>query len=66
MIARAVIDLAHNLEFNVVAEGVETRRQFAWLNDASCDSFQGYFFSAPLRSADFMNALASGFEARVQ
>jgi diguanylate cyclase (GGDEF)-like protein len=65
-IARAVIDLAHNLEFNVVAEGVETRRQFAWLNDASCDSFQGYFFSRPLRGADFMIALASGFEARVQ
>jgi diguanylate cyclase (GGDEF)-like protein len=65
-IARAVIDLAHNLEFNVVAEGVETRRQFAWLHDASCDSFQGYFFSRPLRGADFMIALASGFEARVQ
>jgi diguanylate cyclase (GGDEF)-like protein len=66
MIARAVIDLAHNLEFNVVAEGVETLRQFNWLRDASCDSFQGYFFSRPLRQADFMSALATGFEARVK
>ena len=66
MIARAVIELAHNLEFSVIAEGVEDRAQFDWLKAVSCDQYQGYLFAPALRSADFEIALAKGFSAIVQ
>lgn len=58
MIARAVIDLAHNLDFQVIAEGVEDREQFDWLKGASCDQYQGYLFAPALCAADFESALA--------
>ncbi len=47
-IARTIIDLAHNLGFKVVAEGVETRDQFDFLFAHDCDQFQGYLFSPPI------------------
>lgn len=65
-VARAVVDLAHNLEFKVVAEGVESEAQYAWLKGVDCDSFQGFLFARPLAPAAFANELARGFEARVQ
>lgn len=58
MIARAVIDLAHNLDFQVIAEGVEDRAQFDWLRAASCDQYQGHLFAPALSAADFEAALA--------
>lgn len=66
MIARAVIDLAHNLEFDVVAEGVEDLSQFDWLRGQACDQFQGYLFSPPLPADEFEDALARGREAIVE
>ncbi len=43
----AIINLAHNLEKTVVAEGVETPEQKGWLEAAGCDQMQGYYFCAP-------------------
>ncbi len=51
IVTRAIIELAHSLECSVVAEGVETREQLNFLHKAGCDSFQGYYFAAPLESA---------------
>jgi len=59
-IAEAVIALAHKLRFAVVAEGVENPDQFAWLDDARCDQYQGFLFSRPLEEAAFRTALAGG------
>jgi diguanylate cyclase (GGDEF)-like protein/PAS domain S-box-containing protein len=42
-----VINLAHTLRFEVVAEGVETEEQYAFLRLNACDKLQGYLFSAP-------------------
>jgi EAL domain-containing protein (putative c-di-GMP-specific phosphodiesterase class I) len=36
------------LSLNVIAEGVETKEQFAYLRDSECDAMQGYWFSRPL------------------
>jgi EAL domain-containing protein (putative c-di-GMP-specific phosphodiesterase class I) len=49
-IVRALISLGHGLGRSIVAEGVETREQFNWLNKASCDLVQGYFIAKPMRA----------------
>ncbi len=47
-IARAVIAMAHSLKLKVVAEGVETSEQLAFLTAHRCDKIQGFYFSRPL------------------
>jgi len=48
VITRAIIALGHNLQLQVIAEGVETREQLTFLRDHDCDQMQGYYFSAAL------------------
>lgn len=52
-IAKAVIAIAHGLNLQVVAEGVETPAQLVRLRDYGCDQIQGYYFSRPLPPAQF-------------
>ena len=47
-IVRSVIDLAHNLGFEVVAEGVETEQILAELTVLGCDIAQGYLLARPM------------------
>jgi diguanylate cyclase (GGDEF)-like protein/PAS domain S-box-containing protein len=47
-VTRAVIDLAHDLDMQVIAEGVETRGQFQILSRMGCQYIQGYYISKPL------------------
>lgn len=47
-IARTIITLAHSLALEVVAEGVETPEQLAFLSAHGCGAYQGYHFSRPL------------------
>ena len=47
-IVSSIIDLAHSLEIDVVAEGVESLPQFNFLQKNDCDIVQGYYFSKPL------------------
>lgn len=44
----AIIVMAHQLNIRVVAEGVETAAQLAFLREHGCDEYQGYYFSKPL------------------
>lgn len=57
-IAHAVISLAHILGLSVIAEGVESADQLAFLQTRSCDQYQGYFFSRPLPATECSSLLA--------
>ena len=48
-----VLDIAGYLKVPVVAEGVETERQYQMLRDAGCELVQGYYFSRPLPPEEF-------------
>jgi len=50
LIVKSTIDLAHGLELEVIAEGIETPQQQAVLQRLGCDYAQGYFISHPLSS----------------
>jgi EAL domain-containing protein (putative c-di-GMP-specific phosphodiesterase class I) len=47
-IAKSIISLASNLNLDVVAEGVETAEQLAFLQENGCSVIQGFYFSKPL------------------
>jgi diguanylate cyclase (GGDEF)-like protein len=51
-VASAVISLGQKLNLRVIAEGVETDEQVAFLREANCDEMQGYHFSPPIPAAD--------------
>ena len=52
-IVASIIALAHNLKLDVIAEGVETAEQLAYLRRHGCDEMQGFYFSRPLAAAEF-------------
>ena len=56
-ITLAVISMAHNLGLKVVAEGVETEEQLAFLAENGCDQIQGYYLAKPLPAADCAQAI---------
>ena len=58
-IAKLIISMAHGLKLKVVAEGVETEAQLAFLLPQNCDAMQGYLFSRPV-SAEVVRGLLDG------
>lgn len=56
-IVSAVIAMAHKLNLQVVAEGVEQQTQLNYLQDNSCDFFQGFLFSKPIPFSQLCDTL---------
>ena len=56
-IVAAIISMAHNLNMQVIAEGVENEGQLQFLKRHGCDEMQGYFWSAPVTSQQIESLL---------
>ena len=64
-IVRSSLELARNLNLEVVAEGVETKAVWDLLTDLGCSSAQGYFLTKPLPSEDFERWVREHEESQV-
>jgi diguanylate cyclase len=56
-ITTAVLQMAHHLNLKVVAEGVETEAELAFLQQHGCHAIQGFLFSHPVPAAEFQTLL---------
>jgi EAL domain-containing protein (putative c-di-GMP-specific phosphodiesterase class I) len=56
-ISAAIIAMGHSMGLAVLAEGVETAGQLAFLSERGCHAYQGYLCSRPLPAAQFMELL---------
>jgi diguanylate cyclase (GGDEF)-like protein len=59
-IIKAIISIAHELKVRVIAEGVETKEQLAWLRVQQCDEIQGFLFSPPIPAPALTKLLQAG------
>jgi diguanylate cyclase (GGDEF)-like protein len=60
LIVETILAMASHLGLEVVAEGVETAEEFAFLDRLGCDLYQGFRFSRPIPAAEFTELLRSG------
>lgn len=51
-IAKTIVQLGHNLNHIVIAEGAETKEQYEYLKSIKCNEIQGYYFSKPLLASE--------------
>lgn len=59
-IVRGIVAMAHELDLELIAEGVERTEQLGFLNDLGCEYIQGFLFSRPMEIERFEETLAKG------
>ena len=62
-ITKTIINMAQSLDLKVVAEGVETIEQLAFLQGHHCSVIQGYYYSRPVPLQDFITLQKTGFSS---
>jgi PAS domain S-box-containing protein len=60
-VARTIVQLAENLDLDVIAEGIETHEQFQHLRKLGCKQAQGYFFSEPVGADQAARLVREGY-----
>lgn len=65
LLVKTIIDLAHNMDLGVVAEGIETKEQRDLLCQLGCDYGQGFYFAKPLDAIDVESIYLSKVKANV-
>jgi diguanylate cyclase (GGDEF)-like protein/PAS domain S-box-containing protein len=65
-LVRGIIAMATNLNLRIVAEGVETRAQMAFLRKQECDQLQGYYLSRPLRAPQVLPLIRKSSSTRTE
>ena len=65
-IAVAIINMAHDLQLKIVAEGVETREQFDFLRLHDCDEIQGYLVCRPIPADELSAMLRAACERKAE
>jgi len=65
-IANTIINLAHNLNLNVIAEGVDSEEKLQYLQTQGCHQFQGFYFSKPLLPEQLPQRIHNGIMQREQ
>ena len=65
IVVSAVISMGNSLKHRVIAEGVETQEQLAFLHANGCEEGQGYYFSRPVVAQQFAKLLETGISATV-
>jgi diguanylate cyclase (GGDEF)-like protein len=63
VILGSIINLAHNLDRDVVVEGVESEAEANWLRTLGCEFGQGFYFSAPLPRGEALDFIARHYRA---
>ncbi|MEA3404729.1 MAG: EAL domain-containing protein [Pseudomonadota bacterium] len=58
-----MVNMAHNLNINVVAEGVEQQEQVSYLKEIGCEVYQGYYCSPPLPADQFLELVKENHKA---
>jgi diguanylate cyclase (GGDEF)-like protein len=64
--AKAIIKMGESLNLKVIAEGVETKEQLAFLQDHGCHFAQGYFFSKPVSGSEIEKMLKVDFRLKTK
>ncbi len=59
-ITRTIIDIGHNLELDVVAEGIEDQETLNYVKSEQCNTAQGYFLYKPMPSESFIDVIEEG------
>jgi len=65
ILVETIISMAHNLQFDVIAEGVDSQEQKEFLIAKGCSVFQGYYFSKPLPADEFKEFLKQDYHCSV-
>ncbi len=65
-IAKTIIQLAKNLNLNVIAEGVENEQQFEFLKKEMCDEIQGFFFYKPMPASEIEAIFSSKVKITIE
>ena len=60
IVVSTIVSLGQLLNMKIVAEGVETKEQYEFLRDIFCDEIQGYYFSRPISSEEYIKKMTKG------